>query len=166
MINYFEKCPRIEDIRSKFRELAFAYHPDRGGDTAIMQEINAQYLGALKAFHGTKTFTRDNKEYEFKYNETLEREIIEKLQAILSTEMAGVDVLLIGNWIWVVGATRPYKDTIKSLGFKWHRDKSCWFYHVGKWRGKGGKKSLEDIADTYGYKKYAANLRNKIVYGA
>lgn len=162
MISYFEKCPRIEDIRSKFRELAFAFHPDRGGDTSVMQEINAQYLAALKALHGTKTFTSDNKEYQFQYNEKLEREIIEKLQAILACEMPGVDVLLIGSWIWVVGATKAYKDTIKSLGFKWHREKTCWFYHVGKWRGKGSKKSLEDIADTYGYKKYAANLRTKI----
>ena len=161
-IDYFEKCPRLEDIRSRFRELAFSYHPDRGGDTAIMQEVNCQYLSALKAFHGTKTFTSNNKEYEFKYNEKLEKEIIEKLQAVLAVEMIGVEVLLIGTWIWVVGTTKEYKETIKSLGFKWHREKACWFYHVGKWRGKGSKKSLEEIADTYGYKKYASQLRSKL----
>lgn len=131
-----------------------------------MQEVNAQYLEALKALHGTKTFTAENKEYEYKYNANLEKEIIEKLQAILAIEMTGVDVLLIGTWIWVVGATKEYKDTIKTLGFKWHREKTCWFYHVGKWRGKGSKKSLEDIADTYGYKKYVSQLRSKIAYGA
>ncbi len=40
---YFEKAKNLDELKKKYRELAFANHPDRGGDTATMQAINAEY---------------------------------------------------------------------------------------------------------------------------
>ena len=40
---YFEKTKNLDELKKKYRELAFANHPDRGGDTATMQAINAEY---------------------------------------------------------------------------------------------------------------------------
>jgi DnaJ-class molecular chaperone len=43
MSNYFSKCSTVEEVKSLYRTLAKQHHPDLGGDTATMQEINSQY---------------------------------------------------------------------------------------------------------------------------
>lgn len=43
MINFFSGCQTEEQARSRYRDLAKQHHPDKGGDTSTMQEINRQY---------------------------------------------------------------------------------------------------------------------------
>lgn len=38
----------LHDIRRAYRKLALQHHPDRGGDTEKMQEINAVYAFLMK----------------------------------------------------------------------------------------------------------------------
>jgi len=161
-INYFKGCITPEQIKETYRELAFTFHPDKGGDLEIMKMINAQYHDLLKGRNGLKSFTTDNQEYTYKYDESIEQAVIDKINEFISRALPNIDLLLIGNWLWITGSTKEVKDHLKAMGFKWHRDKACWFWHAGKWYGKGSKKSLADIADTYGYKKYSSNLRSTI----
>ena len=42
-IKYFYDCHSLEDVKRKYKELAMLHHPDRGGNTATMQEINNEY---------------------------------------------------------------------------------------------------------------------------
>lgn len=42
-MNYFKSCVTLADVRQVYKELAKANHPDCGGDTAVMQAINAEY---------------------------------------------------------------------------------------------------------------------------
>jgi hypothetical protein len=166
MLKYFNECPTIELVKQKYRELALIFHPDRGGNLEDMQALNAEYHSVLKSFHGTKTYTTDNKEYEYKYNENLEQVIIDMISKVLSEKLGDdVDLLLIGTWLWIVGNTKPVKDKLKELGFKWHSKKNCWFFHSGEWRGKGSNTSLGDIASKYGYRKYASKLQTKLAEG-
>lgn len=160
---YFKDCPTIELVKQKYRELALVFHPDRGGKLEDMQALNAEYHEVLKSLHNTKTFSSDNKEYTYQYNENLEQVIIDMIDKVLAEKLGDdVDVLLIGTWLWIVGNTKPVKDKIKSLGFKWHTKKLCWFFHSGTWKGRGTKGSLNDIANKYGYKKYSAKLQTKL----
>lgn len=48
MVNYFESCTDAASIKRKYIELAKKHHPDKGGDTRTMQEINSQYQTKLK----------------------------------------------------------------------------------------------------------------------
>jgi len=41
-MEYFKQC-RSQEVRQRYKELALKHHPDRGGDNAVMQEINLQY---------------------------------------------------------------------------------------------------------------------------
>jgi hypothetical protein len=42
-MKFFEGIKTLDELRKEYRRLAFLYHPDKGGDTAIMQVINYQY---------------------------------------------------------------------------------------------------------------------------
>ena len=49
--NFFAGCNNRDSVEKKYRSLAKLYHPDNmDGDTASLQEINAQYEKAKKRF--------------------------------------------------------------------------------------------------------------------
>ena len=42
-MKYFTNCHTLDELKREFRRLCMIHHPDRGGDTATMQQINAEY---------------------------------------------------------------------------------------------------------------------------
>jgi len=42
-MKYFNRTETLEELKSEYRRLALEYHPDRGGKTETMQEINAEF---------------------------------------------------------------------------------------------------------------------------
>ena len=42
-MKYFTNCTTLDELKKEFRRLCMAHHPDRGGDTATMAAINAEY---------------------------------------------------------------------------------------------------------------------------
>ena len=40
---YFQGCSSLDEVKRKYKELALKHHPDRGGDTRIMQAVNNEY---------------------------------------------------------------------------------------------------------------------------
>lgn len=46
-MKYFKNCNSIEEVKTQYKKLALENHPDRGGDTATMQAINAEYAFAI-----------------------------------------------------------------------------------------------------------------------
>ena len=42
-MSYFENIQSLADLKKRFRNLAKANHPDRGGSTEIMQKINVEF---------------------------------------------------------------------------------------------------------------------------
>lgn len=161
-MNYFKESITVEQIKQTYRELARKFHPDLGGDLELMKLLNAQYLEALKSCDNVKTFTTDNTEYTYKFDADLENQLIDKIHEFLGKDFKAVDLLLIGSWLWAVGSTKEVKEELKGMSFKYHSVKKCWFYHVGKWHGKGSKTDLNDLASKYGYKSYKGILQAKI----
>lgn len=56
-MKYFESCKTMDDLRKLYRKLAMENHPDRGGSTEIMKEINAEYdmaFDAMKKQHNAQ----------------------------------------------------------------------------------------------------------------
>lgn len=47
----FSKCNSLDEVKQRFRRLAFLNHPDRGGKEAAMREVLRQYEEALSTFN-------------------------------------------------------------------------------------------------------------------
>ena len=53
-MKWFNNPETLEDLKKQYKRLAFQNHPDRGGKTSDMQEINAEYedlFSRLKDVH-------------------------------------------------------------------------------------------------------------------
>jgi hypothetical protein len=151
---YFADCWTVEQIKIRYRELAIEHHPDHGGDTRTMQDINAEYHIALKMQDGRES-TDDGKKYTYKYDEQTEQNIMDKISELLKIKM-NAEIALIGVWIWITGDTRPVKTKLKDIGCKWHQKRAAWYWSPYKHYGKSSRGSLEHLACKYGCETFTS----------
>lgn len=154
---YFNNISTLEQLRKQYRDLLKVHHPDNGGNVSEMQGINAEYdklFRALKDRHESKS--ADNKENNakadfnnMKYDFTEDAKLREVLQQVIAFD--GINIEIVGCWIWVDGNTYPHKAALKDLGFKWAREKKKWHFHTKAFRKRSRKKlSMDDIRNYYG----------------
>ncbi len=80
MKNYFTNITTLEELKKENKRLCKLLHPDNGGSTSDMQELNRQYdetYMRVKNNHQTatgETYTKQTTEHATAY-----REIIEKI---------------------------------------------------------------------------------------
>lgn len=134
---YFDGCKTLEDVRTRFRELAKRHHPDLGGDLRIMQEINAEYQ-RITTYLGSNS-TSGSSTGESGWDWTVE----DRIRAAIyeAVNLAGrVQVEIIGTWIWVSGDTRPHAARLKDSGFRWSAKNRKWYFTTTpmrrRYRGK------------------------------
>mgnify|MGYP003582535430 FL=1 len=144
-MKWFKGCTSLDEVKAEYKKLAKQYHPDLGGDTLMMQEINREYaFASAKAIQGAK-LSQEETEHQILSSEAYRRAI----EAIIHLE--GITIELVGWWIWVTGLTRPVKDTLKKAGFFFASKKLAWYFRTAEYKvKKGGKKSLDEIRAKYG----------------
>lgn len=165
MNNYFNKPQTLEALRKQYKELLKKYHPDNiNGSTEATQEINAEYdrlFRELKDRHSTADSTDNSNASNInnmKYDFTEDAKLREILQKIVGFN--GIDIEIIGSWIWVSGNTYLFKNELKANGFKWASNKRMWYWHSDNYQKKSRKSlSMEDIRDYYGSMKVQTNTR-------
>ena len=42
-MTYFQNIHSLADLKKEYRRLALQHHPDKGGDTAVMQQVNVEF---------------------------------------------------------------------------------------------------------------------------
>lgn len=154
---YFNNCTTLDQVKQLYRELAKTFHPDRGGDTATMQKINNEYSDAIAAISKGQNLSTEETESEILQAEAY-REAINKV-----VNLAGINIEVVGRWIWITGNTYPVKDYIKTAGFFFASKKVAWYFRTDEYKCGNGKKSLDQIRTKYGSQNiHAGNYQRAI----
>ena len=74
-------------------------------------------------------------------------EILEKI-----AHLEGLEIEIIGVWVWVSGNTRTYKDLLKAEKFIWQKAKEKWVF-MGKKSNGRGTMSMDEMREKYGSEK-------------
>ena len=106
----------------------------------------------LKDRHDSKTADEqdskssyDDMKWDFAEDEKL-REILQKIISFV-----GINIEIIGAWIWVSGNTFQYKEYLNDIGFKWASKQKVWYFHTEAFRKKSYKVlSMKKKRDCFG----------------
>lgn len=144
-MKWFNECKTLDEVKKTYKQLAKEHHPDLGGDTETMQEINKEY-----AFASAKAIKGENLSEEETESQILSSEAYrEALEKIIHID--GIVIELVGFWIWVTGETYTVKVQLKEAGFFYASKKVAWYFRSEQFKvGKGGKKTLNEIRSKYG----------------
>lgn len=152
-MKYFTNVKTLDELKAQYRRLAMKYHPDRGGSTEIMQEINDEHdklFEVLKARHNASAD---------EYHQTTET--AEEFRSILDVllKLDGLIVELCGAWLWIGGNTREHKEALKAAGCRWSNNKKLWYWrHPESARPyHRGSKSINQIRSKYGSQVFTAD---------
>ena len=162
MKKWFNPIPRTaEELKRAYRVLCMNNHPDRGGRTSDMQEINAEYewlFERLKNIHETadgRTYTAAESTTE------TPEEFMNIINRIIGLD--GIIIELIGTWIWVTGDTYRCKESLKAAGFKWCGKKKAWSWHRPEDAKISKKKfTLDEIRSKFGSEEIKTQGRIRI----
>lgn len=145
---YFKNIKNQAELRKAFIKLLKQYHPDNGGDAEICKMINAEYEQLMRDL--PKTGGEKQSEADRKAAESFDKEIREALEKIISFD--GINIEVVGTWIWVDGATYIYRDQLKALGYRWSKSRHKWHFtpYAEPMFYKGTKKSFDRLRAIYG----------------
>ena len=147
---FFNPVPdTLEELKKQYRELAHKHHPDNGDDAEVMKIINNEYSALFPRLKDTHQ-TKDGTTYTTKEPNTETAEQFIDLINVLM-QMDGIIIEVIGCFVWVSGETKPYKEALKELNFRWHTKKFCWYLAPEDYRKRSRKDySLDEIRNMYG----------------
>lgn len=153
--NIFQNCQSIEEVKKMYKTLAMENHPDKGGNTEKMQEINADYQAILKnPVFKFEEFTQEEKETIIIYPEIIDKII----------NLDGIVIEIIGKWLWLSGNTYAHKAIIKELGFFFAPQKAMWYYRPAdaKVHKRNKPLTIDKIRTMYGSEEVKREFSNCI----
>ena len=166
MLKYFKTCKSVEECKKLYKKLAFKHHPDRGGDLDTMKAINAEfdYVMENNIFKSSKKDTKKDTKKDYDFFSILFKDIISAL-----VRLDGLEIEITGCFIWVTGNTYPQKDIIKSLGFRYSKNKKAWYIappeYFAQKRSYKKSYSMNDIRSKYGSTRFESEGNNTKMIG-
>ena len=156
-MKYFSACKTIVEVKALYKQLAKQFHPDLGGDTATMQQINNEYTFACAKILKGENLSSEEAEQQIKLSEEY-RKVIEQI-----INLPHIIIEVVGHWIWVTGSTYPVKERLKTAGLYFAPKKHAWYYRAEEYKTTGGKKTLEEIRRKYGSETIHSGYRSKAI---
>ncbi|MQW93014.1 molecular chaperone DnaJ [Acinetobacter sp. dk771] len=157
-MKHFSSVTSLDDLKLQYKKLAFKNHPDRGGKTEVMQEINREYEQLLNRIinEASKDQYQDSSENGRGFwssrseHSEVEKKVKQAIDAIINLD--GLDIEIIGVWVWVSGDTKQHKDKLKEAGFVWNRVQCKWVF-IGKKSNGRGRMTLDQMRELHGSQK-------------
>ena len=148
-IKYFQNVKTVAELRSAYIKLLKENHPDNGGDTETCKAINAEYEYLLGRLPKTANGNTASSTAEARKDFQMDKAIREMLNNIIRFD--GLNIEVVGSWIWVDGNSFPWKEELKGFGFQWSRARKKWHWTADNtaWH-KGQKIDFEELRDRYG----------------
>lgn len=135
----------LDALKQEYRKLANKYHPDKGGTTAQFQELQNEYDKLRNKILSGSSLSEDEKQNEIIIDEALRAAI----NAIISLE--GINIELIGKWIWVSGNTYAVRTVFSAAGFKFIKKNNIpYCVYKGVESSSRGGTDMQDIVKKYG----------------
>lgn len=161
-MKFFDGIETIEELKKEYRKLVKVHHPDCGGDTEIMKELNAAYESIYEKLENSTYYANDFEEKKERRKATSE-EIKAFMHIIQSlAKYKNIEIEICGTWLWVSGDTKIIKNDLKNMGLNWARKKQMWYWHEGEYKRYGKKEySMNDIRAKYGSKNVDTEKKNK-----
>ena len=143
-MHYFENIQTLDDLKRRYRELCKQFHPDCGGSEEAMKALNAEYRQMLKRLMSAD-FSTDAETSELLYRD--------KIAAI--AHLGGLELEIIGKWLWVSNNTYAHRETLRREGFCFAPVKKLWFDRALEYATctRGEAQDINDIRTKNGSKK-------------
>ncbi|MEV4850476.1 J domain-containing protein [Acinetobacter lwoffii] len=157
-MKHFSSVTSLDELKRQYKKLAFKNHPDRGGKTEVMQEINNEYEQLLNRIinEASKDQYQDSSENGRGFwssrseHSEVEKKVKQAIDAIINLD--GLDIEIIGVWVWVSGDTKQHKDKLKEAGYVWNRVQCKWVF-IGKKSNGRGRMTLDQMRELHGSQK-------------
>lgn len=166
---WFDPRPCTLDEGAKmYRELASKHHPDHGGNTSDMQEINSEWaeLKPTLPRFCTKQAQQGRQQYQQQQDANSAAKAAQDAEAAkMAAELAkcpGLQFDVVGSWIWADTDYR-YTADLERLGFRWSRNRSKYYWHPeGDSSRRNRRASYEEIYQKYNGSSYQTRSRESI----
>lgn len=145
-MKYFDKISTLAELKKAYWNLAKIHHPDVGGDTVTMQQINAEYEEAISWIKQHGETPRDRAEAA----EEVPAEYQAAVAAVVNLD--GITLEMVGSWIWAHGSTYDHRDALKAAGYHFSGKRRAWYWRPERLAQscKPSKRSYDELRIIYG----------------
>ena len=107
-MTYFQNIQSLADLKKEYRRLAMLHHPDKGGDTALMQQVNTEFGKLFEVWKDKPCVSTAPTGYEHDFQGATAKEYTEYVYKGATT--TGSPRRKSRNWSGH-GSRRPIRDT-------------------------------------------------------
>lgn len=145
----------IDELKKEYFRLAQIYHPDKGGTTEQFQNLQSEYIKYRNALINGSSLSSEQKTNEMDLDNAL-MQVVNQISGLV-----GINIELVGKWIWVSGNTYPIRTELKNAGFLFASTKKMWYYKGTESSGRGNL-TMEEIRNKYGSQKIEPKGQSKL----
>ena len=134
MLNH---CKDLDQLKKEYRRLTKMYHPDCGGSTEAMKQLNLEFEQMYAKLSGEDNATEAAAAYEA------------VMESLLNLD--GIIVEVCGSWLWISGNTYQHREELKAAGCRWASNKKLWYWRSPESTSTSHKAvSMDRIREKYG----------------